>query len=338
MAINYTQIDIRGIAASPIIEEVLFENKTLGEGYVTFEEEVKNEVIFTEGSTTASMQAYTSGAPTTAGSLDLFDISITPTKYLYYQTFDPNTLRPSRFKRDMKPGAWETLSNEFEQVVIGGMYSKKIAYDAEFQFWSGITSAQKTAIAALTAGPLNTEIGADEKTVAAALTAGQFNGVVASMMYNNWNATSTAGVGKRVKVDGIAITSSNIAQEYARVYAAIPATVLASGMPAYIYAPKSHMQLINIYNTAATYRDLFSVQGEKYFYNGVEIKFVPVPENVIIAAPKEHLFWVTDLTSDVNKFEVNKVALNQDLLFVKHVGTIAAYVANQSFNVLYCGS
>jgi hypothetical protein len=238
----------------------------------------------------------------------------------------------------MKPGAWETLSNEFEQVVIGGMYSKKIAYDAEFQFWSGITSAQKTAIAALTAGPLNTEIGADEKTVAAALTAGQFNGVVASMMYNNWNATSTAGVGKRVKVDGIAITSSNIAQEYARVYAAIPATVLASGMPAYIYAPKSHMQLINIYNTAATYRDLFSVQGEKYFYNGVEIKFVPVPENVIIAAPKEHLFWVTDLTSDVNKFEVNKVALNQDLLFVKHVGTIAAYVANQAFNVLYCGS
>lgn len=338
MAINYTVVDIRGVSASPVIEEILFENKTLGEGYVTFEEEVKNEVIFTEGSTTASMQAYTSGAPTTAGSLDLFDISITPTKYLYYQTFDPNTLRPSRFKRDMKPGAWETLSNEFEQVVIGGMYSKKIAYDAEFQFWSGITSAQKTAIAALTAGPLNTEIGADEKTVAAALTAGQFNGVVASMMYNNWNATSTAGVGKRVKVDGIVISSSNIAQEYARVYSAIPATVLASGMPAYIYAPKSHMQLINIYNTNATYRDLFSIQGEKYFYNGVEIKFVPVPENVIIAAPKEHLFWVTDLTSDVNKFEVNKVALNQDLLFVKHVGTIAAYVANQSFNVLYCGS
>lgn len=338
MAITYSPIEIRGVAASPVIEEVLFENKTLSEGLVTFEEEVKNEVIFTEGSTTATMQAYTSGAPSTAGSLDLFDVSITPTKYLYYQTFDPNTLRPSRFKRDMKPGAWETLSNEFEQVVIGGMYSKKIAYDAEFQFWSGITSAQKTAIAALTAGTLQTEIGADEKTVAAALTAGQFNGVVASMMYNSWNAAGTPGVGKRIKVDGIAITSSNIAQEYARVYAAIPATVLASGMPAYIYAPKSHMQLINIYNTNATYRDLFSVQGEKYFYNGVEIKFVPVPENVIIAAPKEHLFWVTDLTSDVNKFEVNKVALNQDLLFVKHVGTIAAYVANQAFNVLYCGS
>jgi len=338
MAITYSPIEIRGVAASPVIEEVLFANKTLSEGLVTFEEEVKNEVIFTEGSTTATMQAYTSGAPSTAGSLDLFDVSITPTKYLYYQTFDPNTLRPSRFKRDMKPGAWETLSNEFEQVVIGGMYSKKIAYDAEFQFWSGITSAQKTAIAALTAGTLQTEIGADEKTVAAALTAGQFNGVVASMMYNSWNAAGTPGVGKRIKVDGIVITSSNIAQEYARVYSAIPATVLASGMPAYIYAPKSHMQLINIYNTSATYRDLFSVQGEKYFYNGVEIKFVPVPENVIIAAPKEHLFWVTDLTSDVNKFEVNKVALNQDLLFVKHVGTIAAYVGNQAMNVLYVGA
>ena len=338
MAISYNIVDVRGQIASPIIEEVLFENKTLAEGLVTFEEEVKNEVIFTEGSTTASMQAYTSGAPSTAGSLDLFDVAITPTKYLYYQTFDPNTLRPSRFKRDMKPGAWETLSNEFEQVVIGGMYSKKIAYDAEFQFWSGITSAQKTAIAALTAGTLQTEIGADEKTVAAALTAGQFNGVVASMMYNSWNAAGTPGVGKRIKVDGTVIDSSNIAAEYAKVYAKIPAQLLASGLTPYIYAPKSHMQLINIYNTNATYRDLFSVQGERYFYNGIEIKFVPLVENVIIAAAKEHLFWVTDLTSDVNKFEVNKVALNQDLLFVKHVGTIAAYVANQAFNVLYCGS
>ena len=117
MAISYNIVDVRGQIASPIIEEVLFENKTLADGLVTFEEEVKNEVIFTEGSTTASMQAYTSGAPSTAGSLDLFDVSITPTKYLYYQTFDPNTLRPSRYKFDMKPGAWETLSTEFEKAL-----------------------------------------------------------------------------------------------------------------------------------------------------------------------------------------------------------------------------
>lgn len=338
MAIAYNIVDLRGQVASPVIEEVLFENKTLSEGLVTFEEEVKNEVIFTEGNTTATMQAYTSGNPSSSGALTLFDVAVTPSKYMYYQTFDPNTLRPSRFKLDMKPGAWETLSTEFEQVVIGGMYSKKIAYDAELQFWSGITSAQQTTIAGLTAGTANTSIGADEKTVAAALTAGQFNGVVASMMYNAWNATATAGVGTRIKVDGISITSTNIAQEYARVYAAIPAQLLASGLTPYIYAPKSHMQLINIYNTNATYRDLFSVNAGKYYYNGIEIKFVPLPENVVIAAAKEHLFWVTDLTSDVNKFEVNKVALNQDLLFVKHVGTIAAYVANQAMNVLYCGS
>jgi hypothetical protein len=339
MAIAYNIIDIRGKASENVIAEILFQNKTISEGYVTFEEEVKNEVIFTEGSTSVAMQAYTSGAPSSSGTLTNFDVSITPTKYMYYQTFDPNTLRASRYKRDMKPGAWEVLSSEFERVVIGGMYADKISYDAEFQYWSGITSAQQTAIAALTAGTANTSIGADEKTVAAALTAGQFNGVVASMMYNAWNSSLTAGVGTRLKVDGVVVTASNIQTETEKVYTAIPAAVLASATQPVIYMPHVNKQFINSNNNVVTnYKNAFIVTNGEYFYNDVKIVFVPMPANTMIAAPKEHLFWVTDLTSDINKVEINKVGLNQDLMFIKHVGTIAPYVANQAFNVLYCGS
>ena len=339
MAIAYNIIDIRGKASENVIAEILFQNKTISEGYVTFEEEVKNEVIFTEGSTAVSMQAYTSGVPTSAGDLNTFDVLITPTKYMYYQTFDPNVLRPSRFKRDMKAGAWEVLSTEFEKVVIGGMYAEKISYDSEFQYWSGITAAQKTTIAGLTAGTANTSIGADEKTVAAALVAGQVNGVVASMMYNAWNSTLTAGVGGRLKVDGVVVTAANIQTEVEKVYQALPAELLASSTQPMIYMPHVNKQFINSHNNIVTnFKTAFVVTGDKYFYNDVEIKFVPIPANVMIAAPKEHLFWVTDLTSDVNKVEINKVALNQDLMFIKHVGTIAPYIANQKYNVLYCGS
>jgi hypothetical protein len=48
MAISATIVDIRGKAYEPVLEELLFENKTISEGLVAFESDVKNETIFTE--------------------------------------------------------------------------------------------------------------------------------------------------------------------------------------------------------------------------------------------------------------------------------------------------
>lgn len=330
MAISATIVDIRGKAYEPIIEELLFENKTVAEGLVAFEDDVKSETIFTENDNTATMQAYTSGAPSSSGTLTLLDIAVTPTKLMFYQEFDPNTLRSSRFKRDMKAGAWSTASSEFERVILGS-YSKAISYSAELKFWSGITAATKVSIAALSPGTGQDEVGAAEQTWAAAQTASLVDGIVAKMIYNN------GALGTRVKRLGTSVTSSTIAAEYAKIYGDIPAVVLASGDAPFLYAPHSHKQLINIFNVSATYRDLFSVQGDKYFYNNVEIKFVPLPENCMIAAKKDHLIWCTDLASDINFMEINKIANNRDDMFVKHVFSQAAHVVNQAYNVLYLG-
>jgi len=176
MAITYNSVDFRGVAAEPIIEELLFENETIGSGLVTFEEDVKAETIFTEASASATLQQYTSGAPTSAGSLSAFDVVVTPSKVQFYQEFDPNNLRFSRFKRSIKPGAWEILSDEFERVVIGGLYAKKVSLALENEFWNGVTSATKTAVAALTAGTANNAVGAAEQTLVASLTASQLAG------------------------------------------------------------------------------------------------------------------------------------------------------------------
>lgn len=340
MALSYNVVDIRGKAAEPIIEELLFENETISQGLVNFEDDVKAETIFTETSATATMQAYTSGAPTSAGSLDAFDSLVTPVKVQYYQEFDPNGLRFSRFKRDMAKGAWNILSNEFERVVIGGVYAKNISSGVENLFWNNALSATKVSIAALTAGTDQDEIGAEEKTLAAATTAGLFDGVVTKMMYNASNASATGAVGGRVKVVGTTVTSANIKAEYDKVYAAIPSVVLASGEMPYIYAPRSHKQLINIYNNDPTnYKDAFSVNDAKtsYYFNGVEIKFVPVPENTMIASKKIHISWCTDLLADVNTMQIDKIAANREDMFLKNNMTIAAHVTNQEFNVLYVG-
>lgn len=340
MPITYTPVAIRGVAAEPIIEEILFENKTIAEDLVTFETDVKAETIFTETTATAVLQAYTSGVPTTAGSLNAFDTVVTPTKVQFYQEFDPNTLRFSRFKRDMKPGAWEIMSDEFQKIVIGGLYAKQISLAAENEFWNGVTSAQKTAIAGLTPGAPNTSVSAAEQAIVAGLSASQVNGVLATMLYNSSNTAGTPAVGGRIKVAGATITSANIKAEYDKVYAAIPAVVLNVSEQPFIYAPRSHKQMIIQANNVTTdYKKPFDVDASatKFYFNGLEIKFVPIPEKVIICALKSHLVWATDLQADINNMQLDKIANNREDMFMKNNMTLAAHVANQRFNVLYVG-
>ena len=340
MALTYNRVDYRGKAAEPLVAELIFENDTIGKGLVTLEEDIKAETIFTESTATATIQAYTVGVPSSAGALNVFDFAVTPTKVQFYHEFDPNTLRFSRFKRDMKAGAWEILSDEFERVVIGGIYAKKQSYALEYEFWNGVTSAQKTAIAGLTAGAPNTSIGAAEQTLTAAKTAGQFNGVVSMMMYNASNQAGSSAVGGRIKVAGTTITSANIKAEYDKLYIASPSQTiaLADNEEVFIYAPKSHKQLINVANNQVTnYINPFSVNNGVYYFNDIEIKFVPLTENTVVLAPKSHLMWCTDLASDVNNIKVDVIAANREDMFIKSNMTIAAHVVNQAWNVLYVG-
>jgi len=332
MSLSYSPSAIRGKAYEPIFEELLFENKTVAENLVAFETDVKAETIFTENTNTVAMQAFVATAPISSGTLTVTDTIVTPTKVMYYNEFNPETLRTSRFKRDMKAGAWNLASSEFERTVLAA-YGKKVSYDAELNFWTGLTAATQTAIAALTPGTGQGSCGAAEQSWAAAQTAGQLDGVIAKMIYNG------GALGTRIKRLGTTITSSNIAAEYAKVYGDMPSLVINNAEKPVIFAPYSHKQYINIYNVTATYRDLFSVdmKADKYFYNGIEIKFVPLSENCMIAAVPSHLVWCTDLAADINKMVIDKIAPNREDMFVKHIFTLAAHVANQNKNVLYLG-
>jgi len=340
MPITYNVVAYRGVAAEPITEELLFENQTIAKSLVTFETDVKAETIFTESTASATLQAYTSGVPTSAGSLTAFDVLVTPAKVQFYQEFDPNSLRFSRFKRDMKAGAWEVVSSEFEQLVIGGLYAKQVSLAAEFEFWNGARAATKTAVAALTAGTANNAVGAAEKTLVAALASSQADGILTKMIYNDSNATATAGVGTRIKVAGTAITTANIKAEYDKIFAAIPAATLAGTEQPILYAPRSHKQfIIAANNVVSDFNRPFDIDAsaQNFFFNGLRIEFVPVPENVVVCALKSHLIWATDLASDINLMQLDKIANNREDMFIKHNMTLAAHVVNQKFNVLYVG-
>jgi hypothetical protein len=334
MAISYSQlVSINGVAADPIISEIIFENKTISEGLVAFETGIKAGTIFTENSNAVVMQAWQVN-PSASGTIGINDVLITPVKVEYLDAFTPNDLRTSRFNRDMKPGAWNDVSDEFAKMILNGV-AKSISADAETKFWNGATSATKTAVAALTAGALNTQVSTQEKALVAAMPTNLLDSVITRAIYNN------TAVGGRIKVVGTAaITASTIVAQYQLLYAAIVAeTLSASEEKAFIYAPRSHKQLINIANVNLTYRDVFSVDmvADKYYYLGVEIKFVPIAENVMLVAVPSSIKWCTDLMEDLNMVVIDKYPQPRKDYFYDVVFTIFAHVTNQKFNTLYVG-
>lgn len=332
MALSYTAVELRGKKVENVFTELFYQNQTVDNGLVTFQDDVKYDTIFSDASATVTQQAYSTGTPSASGSITLLDTQIIPVKVEYYDEFIPETLRKGRWKASMKKGAWEDIGDEFIKVVLDYLIAGKVSADAESKFWNAAKSATQTAVAALTPGTGQTSVGDAEQTYVASLTASQFDGVVTRMIYNN------GALGTRVKVAGTTITSSNISTEYGKAYAAIPALNLQnpSDMP-YIYAPKSHMQLINIFNLNATYRDVFSVSGGKYFYSGIEIKFVPLPENCLVVAKPADLHWCTDMVNDVNLLKIDRVATFSKTWGYDIVFTQFAHITHQSMNVLYLG-
>jgi hypothetical protein len=333
MAISYTGAQIPTDFKSEIIEEILFRNDTVEKGLVAFETGIKAGRIITENLNSVTMQAWTvNPTGSEAGSIGLEDTVVTPVKVEYIDKFTPDDLRSTRFNRDMKEGAINDVSDEFNRLVLNGV-APLISLDAESKFWNGATAATKTAVAALTAGTGQTSVGAAEKTLVAAMDTNLFDSLTARIIYNK------GAVGKRVKVAGTTLSANNIATEMGKVYDAIPDVVLSSAEKPLIYAPRNVKKFINNFNLAQTYRDTFTVDlaTNKYFYLDVEIVFVPLASNVIIAAVPTNFMWCTDSQDDYANIEIAKYPAPRKDYFYDVIFTVFAHVVNQKFNVLYVG-
>ena len=338
MAISLTGVDLRGKVVEPILEEVLFANKTISDNYVTFATDVKAGTIFTESGMDVTAQLYTGAALSNSGSISITDRIITPTKLEYKQTFLQESLRAGRFGRSMNPGAFNIESSEFASTVLA-QYGPQVSQDAESIFWGGITSTTKTAIAALTPGAGQLAMTAATQTAVAALTAGLVDGVFSKVLYDN------SAVGQYIKVTGTTVSSSNIASQMALIYAAIPAENLADTVsPTVIYAPRAWRQLARIANNSVGAAQQINFEFEsgandaKCFYNGVEILFVPAPNNLMAYAQrKAAVIWATDLADDISRFTVDKLVADGDTQFIRAIYTMAAHVGQATKGVLYGG-
>lgn len=331
--ITYTGAQIPTDFKQEIIAEILFRNDTVEKGLVAFETGIKAGRVITENVNSVTMQAWTvNPTGSEAGDIGLQDTVVTPVKVEYIDKFTPDDLRSTRFNRDMALGAINDVSDEFNRLVLNGV-APLISLDAEKKFWNGATAATKTAVAALTAGTAQTSVGAAEKTLVAAMPTTLFDSLTTKMIYNN------SGVGKRIKVAGTTLSASNIATEIGKVYNAIPDEVLMGAEKPFIYAPRSVKKMINNFNLAQTYRDTFTVDlaTDKYYYLDVEIVFVPLADNVIVAGVPMNFMWCTDLLDDYADINIAPYPAPRKDYFYDVIFTIFAHVVNQKFNVLYVG-
>ena len=338
MAIAYsTATEPKGVIEA-ILEEVLFENNTIKEGYVTFNSDIKAGTVITDESMTVTAQLYTGAALSSSGTITLVDRTITPTKLEYKQTFLQDALRASRFKSSMKAGAWNIESSEFASKVLA-KYGANVSEDAENIFWGGITAATKVSIAALVPGAGQGSITAATQTAVALVTAGLVDGVFAKVLFDN------AAIGGYIKVGGTTVTSSNIAAEVGKIYAAILPQVLADTKNAPVIAcPRAWRQLARIANNSVGAAQQINFEfasadaNAKCYYNGVEMIFVPTPNNLMAYCyQKSAVSWNTDLVDDVNRFETGLVVNDGDTQFVRAIYTLAANVGQATNGVLYGG-
>lgn len=340
MAISYTgQSTIKGPNLVPVLREIFFENKTVSSNWVTFNDNMKEGTIITTASITVTAQAYTGQALSNSGSINITDRTVSLSKLEYKQTFLDEAIRAGRFNQSMKKGAWEIESNEFNTKVLG-MYAPKVSADAESIFWGGVTAATQTAVAALSPAAGQGSITAAAQTAFAALTPGLVDGIFSKAFYDN------GAIGGYIKVTGTTVTAANIAAEIGKIFAAIPPKCLENPAdPVMIYCPRAWKQLVyNANNTVGAAQQInFMIEGADFsssrvYYNGVELAFVPVPNNLWAYANNvSRVMWNSDSTDDVNKVEIGKVANDGDLKFLRSIYTIHAHIADATNGVLYGG-
>lgn len=330
MSIIYSPIEFTGPAFEEVFMELLFQNETVSQEKVRLINGIKNETVITEMGVTVNLQAYVCGVPTPSGSINMNDALLRPCKLMAYDEFCPDDLRFSRFASSMRAGAWENVSEEWVRIVLE-TYGVQMSRQAEEDFWNGASAATKVSVAATPVGPFLT---AEEKAYVAAAPLTLCDGIVTYMIYNN------GGLGTSIDVAGTVITALNIWDEYKALYSAIPVVSLKPNnvRETKIFAPEYHAQLIQLYNTDQAFRDKFLIDAAgNYYFLGVKIEFVPLPEDTMIAARYSDILWGTDSTADFSYLQIDRVALNADTRFIKGVFTQAGAVVSQSQKVLYKG-
>ena len=344
MAVSFTGAKTAQSEYPDIIQEIYSDSPTFRGETIEVVEGHKSGMDIYESSASVTFSAANYG-PVTADNVSLLSQKST----VNLKTFnvegiiDESSLLNTRFEKSMKAGAFNVVSDEFDQKVLIQVQPATSA-KLENGVWNGATAATKTAIAALTPGAAQGSISAGAQALVAAMPVTLFDSVPATMLYNDSQSKATpgAGLGDYKKVLTIAaVTSASIVGEYVKIYNTIPDEILVmTGDDApVIFAPKSDYKLIKSVNRvqgAALQENFVGNSFNDMYFNDVKIVFVDLV-GFRIAAQKYNLKLVVDLLSDSSQLIIEKEANASTRRIIKIINTMTTWVVKQKWNVLYAG-
>jgi len=343
MAVTYTGTKTEAGEYAEIVQEIYADSPTFRGETIELVEGHKSGLDIYESSAEITFTAANYGA-VTADNVNLkSQKSIVNLKTFNVEgIIDESSLKGTRFEKSMKAGAYNVVSDEFDQKVLIQV-QPAVGAKLESWVWDGATTATKAAIAALTPGAGQGSITAAAQTKVAAMPTTLFDSIPATMLYNDSQskATAGAGLGDYLKVTGTTITTANIVAEYVKIYNAIPNDVLVmTGDDApVIFAPKGHYKMIKSVNRvqgAALQENFVGTSFNDMYFNDVRIIFVDLVD-FVIAAQKYNLKLVMDLLSDSSQLIIEKEANASTRRILKLINSMTTWVVKQKWNVLYNG-
>lgn len=343
MAVTYTGTKTEAGEYAEIVQEIYADSPTFRGETIELVEGHKSGLDIYESSAEITFTAANYGA-VTADNVNLkSQKSIVNLKTFNVEgIIDESSLKGTRFEKSMKAGAYNVVSDEFDQKVLIQV-QPAVGAKLESWVWDGATTATKAAIAALTPGAGQGSITAAAQTKVAAMPTTLFDSIPATMLYNDSQSKAVpgAGLGDYLKVTGTTITTANIVAEYVKIYNAIPNDVLVmTGDDApVIFAPKAHYKLIKSVNRvqgAALQENFVGTSFNDMHFNDVRIIFVDLVD-FVIAAQKYNLKLVMDLLSDSSQLIIEKEANASTRRILKLINSMTTWVVKQKWNVLYNG-
>ena len=120
MSVNYTGGKTNQTELEEILQELYAESFTIREGLVEIDEGHKSGSDVYESSVTVAAQAATTAGVTATGDIDLNvnKTGVALTSFEFQDVIDSDSLKGTRFERSMKAGAFNIVSDEFDQKVL----------------------------------------------------------------------------------------------------------------------------------------------------------------------------------------------------------------------------
>lgn len=343
MAVTYTGTKTEAGEYAEIVQEIYADSPTFRGETIELVEGHKSGLDIYESSAEITFTAANYGQ-VTADNVNLkAQKSIVNLKTFNVEgIIDESSLKGTRFERSMKAGAYNVVSDEFDQKVLIQV-QPAVGAKLESWVWDGATTATKAAIAALTPGAGQGSISAGAQALVAAMPVTLFDSIPATMLYNDSQSKAVpgAGLGDYLKVAGTTVTTANIVAEYVKKYNAIPNDVLVmTGDDApVIFAPKAHYKLIKSVNRvqgAALQENFIGNSFNDMYFNDVRIIFVDLV-GFSIVAQKKNLKLVMDLLSDSSQLIIEKEANASTRRILKLINSMTTWIVKQKWNVLYNG-